>query len=409
MIKPALQHRVATIAILLAASLLGACSSDGDGSLNTPFTADDQAVVVATIAADYSSGAHALFDASAPFDGADEYAPGGSDVVVAARGSNFYRIERFLADHITKFDVNAPGTPIWQVSVLDPGETNANPQGLVFASESKAYLPRLASANVWVVDPSTRLPAGFKTGSLDLSAYDDGDGTPEPAGGVVVDDKLFLMLQRLDRTASPWDPQTAYLAVFDVATGAEIDTGVGGAFKGVPLQVRNPQSISYDADSGMIYVVASGRYAAFSGSTPTEYTGGIEAIDPDDYSTDLILDDGDATTHPIGQFTHMAIVSASKGYVVGYAGWQNNGLYEFNPITGTLLSDASGNPLPVAGISGVEIAAIGLDGEDKLWVSLPDSSEPGLRVIDSDDNSVVKQRVATTLNPGNIAFVDAPD
>jgi hypothetical protein len=392
-------------ASLIAASLLGACSDTASTNNDQPFTADDQAIVVATSA--MGTGSHAVFDASAPFAGADEYSPTAiSDVTVAAHGEYFYRIERYNADNVTKFHASAPDTPIWQYSTQGANEViSGNPYGLVFASENKAYLPRYGSNTSWIVDPSTTTEAGFKIGELDLSAYDDGSGTPEAIGGVVVDGKLFIAMQRLDIT---WAPGEAFLAVFDIDTNEEIDTGMGGALKGIPLTVKNPLSISYSADTGMIYVAAIGRYAAWNGAYPAEYTGGIEAIDPSDYSTDLILDDGDATTHPIGQISDAIVVSASKGYVVGYADWNDNGLYEFNPITGTLVTDTSGNPQPVAGLSGVNIGGLGVDADDKLWVSIQSVAEPGLRVIDTSDNSVVQERVATTLNPGAIVFVDAP-
>jgi len=75
----------------------------------------------------------------------------------------------------------------------------SNPQSLIFASDSKAYIPRFQSTKMWVVNPATTDESGFKLGTVDLSAYVDDDGLPEMTQGVVVGDKLFLLVQRLDQ------------------------------------------------------------------------------------------------------------------------------------------------------------------------------------------------------------------
>ena len=54
---------------------------------------------------------------------------------------------------------------------------------------------------------------------------------------------------------------TAYVAVFDVATDTEIDTGKGeGSKKGIPLPIRNPLSIQYVAENNRIYIQGVGSY-----------------------------------------------------------------------------------------------------------------------------------------------------
>ena len=62
-----------------------------------------------------------------------------------------------------------------------------------------------------------------------------------------------------------------------------------------------------------------------------DYTGGIVSIDPQTYATSVVLDDGDAQTHPFGLIFGMLISSPVKGYVVGYDGWGDNTLYPSIP------------------------------------------------------------------------------
>ena len=70
------------------------------------------------------------------------------------------------------------------------------------------------------------------------------------------------------------------MAVFDVATDTEIDTGKGeGSMKGIPLPIRNPLSIQYVAENNRIYIQGMGSYPDTC-DPKYEYTGGIVSIDP---------------------------------------------------------------------------------------------------------------------------------
>lgn len=53
---------------------------------------------------------------------------------------------------------------------------------------------------------------------------------------MIVGDRLFVVMQRLNLFQPT---RTAYVAVFDVVTDTEVDTGMGGSdgLKGVPLAV----------------------------------------------------------------------------------------------------------------------------------------------------------------------------
>ncbi|WP_373497933.1 hypothetical protein [Desulfococcus sp.] len=99
-----------------------------------------------------------------------------SDITVAAYQNFFYRIERFQADNVTKFDISAPDKPIWQFSTNDPGDTgSSNPYDLLFVSAEKAYLLRYGATRAWIVNPSATDASGFKVWRRAL--------TPTPGGG----------------------------------------------------------------------------------------------------------------------------------------------------------------------------------------------------------------------------------
>ncbi len=360
-----------------------------------------QTAVVAGAAADYSSGAHSVVSVDpvgGPRTVRNDLVPTESDISVSAHGSHFYRLGRYQMDHVVKFDIHAPDTPIWQFSVRDEDEDSANPQELVFAGPDKAYLLRYASKKAWIVDPSTTTQAGFKIGELDLSDYDDGDGSPEMHSGVIVNGKLFVTLQRWDRSGGGnWVLNDAWLAVFDTATDTEMETGKGdGKMRGIPLPAQNPQSIQYVAENNAIYVQCAG--ALFP---PVDYTGGIVRINPETYQTTLIIDDGDEADHPYGNISGMVVVSPTKGYFAGYAGWGDNSLYSFNPSTGAVNGTVS-DYLKNKNIAGMEAGAY-TDKNGMLWVC--NSTDSEIVVLNTADDSI-DERIPTNLNPLKVVFCE---
>ncbi|MCD6352773.1 MAG: hypothetical protein J7M06_00985, partial [Proteobacteria bacterium] len=359
-----------------------------------------QFAVVATVAADWSSGAHSLIPADKPRIAQNNLLPTISDIGMAAYEKYFYRIELFMADNVTKFDINAPTTPIWQYSTLGD-DLSSNPYDLIFVSDTKAYLLRYDTTTAWVVNPSAASEAEFKIGELDLSAYGDADGLPEMNAGVIVRNKLFITMQRLDRTDN-WIAGTAYVAVFDTTTDTEIDTGFlgGGELMGISLPIKNPGTILYLADNDTLYVQGVGGFESSWSGIPADYSGGIASIDPGNYETTMILDDGDDNDHPYGNISGLQIVSATKGYFIGYAGWGDNTLYSFDPSTGEVDGAVAG--LENKNISGMESGAY-IDNNNMLWICNQTDAEVVL--LDTGDDTI-DERISTNLNPRKIVFCE---
>ena len=365
----------------------------------------DQKAVVVTAAADYSSGAHSVIDVNpvgGPRTASNNLLPTISDLAVAAHGQYFFRMERYESDSITKFHINAPTTPVSQFSTLDDGATGSNnPHDLIFVSETKAYLLLYESAKAWIVNPSATTQAEFKTGELDLSPYADSDGIPEMHTGALVGNKLFIALQRLDRDNSWAASNTSYLAVFDTTTDTEIDTGTANddGVSGIALPVRNPATLEYLAESNLVYVQGSGIFESSWSGTPADYSGGICAVDPNTYVVSMILDDGDDESHPYGNFSGIALVSPTKGYFIGYAGWGDNSLYSFNPTTGEVYG-------AVAGLQNINMVAMTraayVDENKMVWVC--NATDARVDILNPATDTI-DESVSTELNPQAIAFV----
>ena len=366
-----------------------------------------QSAVVATAAADFSSGAHTVVSVDpvgGPRSVQSDLLPTVSDIMVAAYGKYFYRIERYQADNITKFDIAAPSTPIYQYSVLGGDETgSANPHAMIFLNDQKAYLLRYEKATAWIVNPSATTESAFKIGELDLSAYADSDGIPEMESGIIVNGKLFITLQRMDQN-NGWVPSnTAYAAVFDTTTDTEIDTGIANSdgVKGIPLPVKNPGVIQYLSATNTVYLQGAGDYgSSWSGRDP-DYSGGIVTIDPSTYAATLLVDDGDADSHPYGNISGMAIVSAGKGYLVGYAGWGDNTLYGFSPVTGAVTVPVH-TDLAGKNIAGVQSGTYP-DKNGMLWVC--NQTDAQVIVLNTVDDTI-DETIATNLSPIMVAFAE---
>lgn len=388
-------YRLQGALVLLAIGTLTACSQQ-DSVTNPKLDTQQQVAIVATVAADYSSGAHAVIsrDENNTFTSLNNLLPTDSDITVEAHGDYFYRIERaFAGNNITKFSVAEPQAPIWQYSTNEKASSVlSDPHAMVFASDQKAYVLRYGDTRAWIVNPSAGSEAEFKIGELDLSAYADADGVPEMDGGIIVGNRLFIMLQRLENFAVS---QTAYLAVFDINSDEEIDANIDGDdLKGIPLRVRNPTNIVYETNSNMLYVQGSGSFF------PVEYTGGIEQLNPVTMQTTMILDDGDADNHPYGQITELAAVNENTLYFVGYDSYTENTLYRLELDTNAITQTS------VTSFVDGQIGYITVDNDGMLWVS--DSANATVRIIDAVTDMQI-DAVSTSLNPDRIVFANQPD
>lgn len=388
------------LALIFSSALITACSdSDND---NKAVVDTDYAAIIAGVSADFTSSNIEIIDLQAEsLEAFAGYADSDqSDIAVDAYGQYFYRIGRFQIDNITKYNINDPDTAIWQYSVADDGEDgNINPYDLVFISETKAYLLRYNSSTAWIVNPAASSADAFKIGELDLSAYAGSDGAPEMVSGVIVDGKLYIAMQRL--TGARYVPnETAYIAVFDTATDKEVDTftDTENSFKGIPLKTKNPELISYHADAGLIVQSVGDYGSSWEPVRPIDYTGGIEKINIEDYSSSILIDDGDNDDHPYGLISAMSINSATSGYFAAYYGWQDTALFRFNPSTGEVAEQA------MEGLEGLDIRDLTTGPKGNTWASIGDDAGNGRVVIVNPASDSIEVEIDTVMNPTSIVF-----
>ncbi len=386
-----------TCLLLLPAILLAAC--DGNNSNNAPQFTDS--AVIATRAPDFSSGAVSLVAASAPFAARNAVAASAtSDLFVRSGGDHYFVVKRFRTNQIQRYAASNPATPVYTYSTQDAtdGTVESNPSDLLIVSDTKAYLLRYGSGKLWIVNPSAATEAAFKTGEIDLSAYDV-DGVPEMTAGIVRNGRLYVAMQRLEGFAAV---KTGYLAVIDIATNTEIDTApTTDGLKGIELPVRDPVALVGIPGGNNILALADG---GFDGSFNQLYEGGIVRIDTATNAASLVFDDGDDTTHPFGYFADVATVTADRAYFIGSTGFgAEQTLYRFNPNT-------SAAPVAVPGYQAVALGSVAVDPSGKLWLTRTGSAAPGVTLLgfESGAETTVAPLIDTVLTPINIDFITVP-
>ena len=383
------RHLLTTLPLFASLTLVGC----GGGGIEPEPEGPGWFAAVATIAPDFSSGAHALLGTdpdSGELVSQNDIAPTHSDITIAAGMGDIFRIERAQGGNVALFGAGDDvTTPSWQYSVTQGASAaQTNPTALIRVSETKAYIPLYNSDRILIVDPTATDEADFILGEIDFSAYDDGDGTPDVNNAVAIEDKLFVTVQRLTN----FEPSnTAYVAVIDTSTDTEIDTGRDPMLNGIPLTVRNPNNdLVFLAGERSLYVQGVGKnFTSFIDGSPPEFTGGVERINVDDYSSAVVVGDVDTRGHT----SSMTVVSSTKGYLVA-GDFFSNTVYPFDPQTGDV-----GAAIPA--LTGLQIANVVTGPNGNVWVS--DTSNATVHLLDPATDSIT-DAVVTNLNPNEVVF-----
>lgn len=389
-----------------------AAGTDGDGTtdMGTDGAGDtqesDQLAFAATAA--FPTGQIERISISDGYTVNGTYPATETDIRVESDGSTVYQLGRFMLDSLTKFDATDTSIVDYQYS-LNGEEVAINPSDVIFVDDTKAYVLRYGSPTIWIINPAAQSEAEFKIGEMDISAYDpdasDEDLSPKADSGVIVDGKLFVLMQRL----TGFSPlETGYVAVFDVETNTEIDTGKGEAdgLKGMPLKSLNPTNIRYNETTGEIYVTGRGNlFLEFNMLPGDPYQGGLFAIDQNTYEVSQLLDDGDlATNNGQGFIEHTLVVNDQKGYVSLYTGYDSeafvgiNSLHSFNPSTGVIGDE-------VAAVTDQALTLVSAGSDGTVWVGIGGDT-PGFTRIDPANDMSVEPFVATSFSPLNVVFLD---
>ncbi len=330
---------------------------------------------------DYESGSSAVIDLDGSYGVTLDAASIHSDAVSRYYQGLIYVVNRLNGDNIQVLDPENGFSTIRQFS----SGNGSNPKDIAFFTPFKAFITRYESNDLWIVNPST----GDHTGTIDLSQFADADGFCEMDMMIVVEENLFVSIQRVDRD-NWWGPVgDSYLAVIDCAADTLIDADpTTPGTQGIHLRGCNPYSgIKHDMSSGKIYISCVGWFGV--------HDGGIEAVNPYTLQSEgMIFNESDAG----GDILDFEFYDSQTGYAIIMNASFYTDCISFDRTTGlaTSIIYAPGDYV----INDIEISSGG-----ELLLSDQTATAPGVRIYDGATGvAVVPGPLSTGLPPFDICI-----
>jgi len=305
------------------------------------------------------------------------------DAVLRWHDGLIYVVNRFGQDNIQVIDPAAGFATVRNFSVGN----GSNPQDICFVSPTKAYVSRLGSADLLIVNPSH--PAGLPMSTISLAAFADGDGVPELARMVRVDRRLFVVCQRLTGF-QPSNP--SMIVVIDTETDTVIDADpMLAGVQAIALAGRNPTTpFAFDRASSRLLIGCTGAFGVDD--------GGIEAIDPVQLSSlGFAITEAELEGDVLGLASH----SPTHSYaIVGDAEF-NTAVVSWNPASGERIA-------PVYQPGGFSLADVEVNDRGEVYVANSGLITPGVLVFAGGSDALLAGPLAVGLAPFDIVF-DASD
>jgi hypothetical protein len=306
-----------------------------------------------------------------------------------------YVVNRLGYDNVQVVDPSAGYATLRQFSV----GSGTNPQDIAFASPTKAYVSRLGSPDLLIVDPGT----GAATGAIPLGAWADNDGNPEAAHMTVVGDLLFVALERL-RNFMPAD--TGLVVVVDMRADTVFDADPFAAgLQVVRLPGKNPGTdfarlpAAPGADRTTLLLGCTGRWGAADGGiarieVPAAAQDGAAAIACTGYAITEDELGGDAADLVAYGATHSYAVVSDAAY--------NTSLVSWDPESGTRLAT-------LYAPGGYRLSDIAANDRGELYACDSGFESPSLHVFELGSDVRLAGPVATCLPPVQIVFDQAEE
>ena len=337
---------------------------------------------------DYTSGTLGVVDLGTRAITRDVAVVSGDPFARCYRGL-IYVVNRYGYDNIQVIDPAQGYSTVRQFSVGN----GTNPQDIAFASPAKAYVSRLGSPDLLVVDPST----GATLGAIPLGAWADGDGNPEAAHLAVAGDLLFVALGRL---ANFVPADTGLVVVVDMRADTVYDADpLTPGTQVVRLRGLNPGTEfavlpgAGPLQDSHLYIGCSGRWGAWD--------GGVEdlVVPPQDGPPAAIRSAGFAITEAALGGDVLDVVADGDGhpYAIVSDAAGNTSLVSWDPGTGTRLAT-------LYAPGGYSLSDAALDGRGGLYVCRSDFAAPGLLVYEAGSDHLLAGPLATGLPPVQIVF-----
>ncbi len=342
--------------------------ADGEDAIDdgADAEADDgagESRMLAVVSTDYMVGSVSLIDLDTLETVASAVVH--ADAVLRCRGDGVFDVvERLGSDRIRRFRVSATG--IEEVAGIDLPD-GSNPQDAAALSTGEIGVPLYGTTSFAFLAGDLSASAG-STDLADLA--DSADGLPEMYGAVETAGRLFVSLQLLDRTASPWSPTgPGVLAVIDPATRMLADMGAGPGVQGVVLALENP--------FGPMRVFGPAILLSAVGAYGVE-DGGIEAVNPATGTTLGIVVPESALG---GDISDWIVRADDTGFALITAGFAEDRLVRFDLDSGATV----GAPLLVS--AGFTLSGLVDLDDGRIAVGDRTAGSAGMRIFDAESGA----------------------
>lgn len=368
--------------------------------------------IVTTVAADWSSSAVSVIDSNMNVT-KNVIALKDSNYVVTSHGEAFYLLGRSGIDTVTRIPYVTPtlAAATYQYSAMDAADNGNSPSldDMIFVSNTKAYLIRMKSSRIWIVNPSATNEAEFHIGDIDLSPFtrqDDSDGSPDPTISALVNGKLYVLLQHTDTTT--WTALgPSAIAVINTATDTLIDTDANAANGTTPIALHYWSAIEMTQKDGYLYIAMPADMFGYA-ANPT----GIDRVNTADYSVLSIVNGGTSAGGETygGTINDVVMTSSTRGYFNTYRYDMSTYSSSVTVQEFTLDYPESGDGAPVVTVTGPVAALSGSTDNNNiaegpngtLWVL--DKTGDGGIIVYHPETGVADAKVNVGLLPSKITF-----
>jgi hypothetical protein len=378
-----MRSRAVPVVLLALAALAGL-----EPFTNRGLAAATKGFVITT---DYSSGTLSVVDLDTRQVTRD-VAIISSDAVARCYQGLLYVVNRFGYDNVQVIDPAQGYATLRQFSV----GSGANPQDIAFASPTKAYVSRLSSPDLLIVNPAS----GATLGTIPLAPWADGDGNPEAARMTTAGDLLFVSLERLTNFV-PAD--TGLVVVIDMCADTVYDADPSTPGKQVVrLAGMNPSTAfswlpaASEGAERHLLIGCTGRYGVLDGGVDDVLVSAGTTGEPGPVQN-AGLAIGEAALG--GDVVDVVAYADTHSYAIVSDLGSNTSLVSWNSTTGAKLAT-------VYSPGGFSLSDAALDDRGELWVCNSSFGAPGLYVFRAGADTLIAGPIATGLPPVQIVFCE---
>ncbi|MBE7439336.1 MAG: hypothetical protein HS115_12830 [Spirochaetales bacterium] len=265
--------------------------------------------------------------------------------------------------------------------------SGSNPHDLALVHPGLAFVTLYERSRLAMVNPA----AGVITGEIDLSGFADSDGIPEMSGIYYTAGRIFVALQRLDRSSTTGIfPPTGHSSLL------ELEGESGAVIAEHILPATNPfgkiELVSLFGQEWLALACPAGIGANF------DLAGGIVLFQPEQktFRPGFVYSESSAG----GDILAFAIKDDGTGYAAVQFSDFSTAIQRFNPTTGAKEATLAFYPGTAGYVAGMLIH------QGKLYVGDASFSRPGITIYDTvGDNKLTPTPVEVGLRPTDLIVI----